>query len=303
MATQISNAPAERLIRQSHRTSGRVTLWMAFGLGIASLIFGLWLYLNTSLYVVASEFLSWLNIGILLLGAVTLFSPVVILIGAMRSTAHVLRSQKRKTVPETNPSDEVPVRDLMIAVLYRWRLLLALVVGTMPLVVFGLAHLSIKVNVITLRIIGCPGSSTAIFEPGCITLDPAAEAVSASSLLAILAAVVGTWGLCLLAASLGVRLAAWWRQVYPSTLIMPTLLILAVTAIIAVLALQAMSTVLPIRRATISSQTTSGLDTIVSQPPAGSELLPVSVFVMLVPYALSAAIIFTAPRRVPSSEG
>jgi hypothetical protein len=272
---------------------------MAFGLGIASLILGLWLYLNTSLYL-AREFLNWLDAGILLLGAVTLFSPVVILIGAMRSTAHILRSQKRKPLSETDAPDEVPVRDLIDAALYRWRALLALIIGTMPLVVFGFAHLSITVDVIFIRVFGCSESSS--HDLACYVLAPAAEALSASSLLALLALAVGSWGLCLLAASLGVRLAVWWKRVYLSTLIMPTLLILAVTAVNAALVFQAMGNVFPVRLVTSSTRTIPGLDTVGSQPQTVSEMLPVGILVMLITYALSAVIIVTAPRRSRGTE-
>jgi hypothetical protein len=299
MATQTSHSPAERPTRQSHWLSGRVAVWIAFGLGMASLIFSLWMLPNTSLYL--ADETNWLVVGILLLDGVTLLSPALILIGAMRSTARILRSQKRKPLPETGTSDKVSVRDLIVIALYRWRVLLALVIGTMPLVVFGLAHLSIEVNLVFFKVFGCFSSYD--YDKGCYDLVSVPGAVSTDALLALLALTVGLWGLCLFAASLGVRLAAWWSRVYPLTLIMPMLLILAATAGNAVLMLQAMAEILPIRLEAASTRTTSGLDYVGSQSPVVSGILLLSILVMLVTYALSAAIIVTAPRRVRNDEG
>lgn len=229
----------------------------------------------------------------LVTSAIVMLSPTMIAIRAMRRTRRMIRAQA---------NEPLRVTQLVNDALYGSRGLLYVVVGTMPLMVFATFYLIIGTNTILINVMGCKGN----YEQesfGCYLFPTPSNGDLVNSFLALTALAVAFWGLALLGASLGVGLGLRARYITVLAVIVVVLLLLASVGVAALL-LQA-PPVAPLVKATWNPNQPGKLIYVQGQTPAekipaiAPGLLPQSILIMLLPYALSAGIMRRSRRNLP----
>lgn len=136
LSTFTQNPIARRISRQSHWPSARLSFWLAFGLGLLTLGVSVWALLH-----LPEAYLEWLLIGgwgAVLVGPV-LIAPITALL-----TRHDLNGDQYQLLYLTSLSDETLVAGYIWGTLMRLRLLMAVGVGSMPMVTIGTVYLGIR---------------------------------------------------------------------------------------------------------------------------------------------------------------
>lgn len=219
-----SNPLYERLTHNARPPSMRVCLWLAFGLGLATLAYMSWVML----YQPYTPY-STIAVGLMVASALLLFLlPVVVGITAATITARDAQGEEYQLLRLTNLSPRSIVWGYIGAALHRLRLPLALMIGTMPVLVVGMLWMSIEIAAIFANIsMSCP-----VGPCGPSTLN----AESANSLYwggySGLAGVIALWGVTLLAAMLGVWLGLAWRKAAPAAVVTALVTLLAMIGLI-----------------------------------------------------------------------
>jgi hypothetical protein len=219
MAVQ-ANLLAARLTKPARRVSRRGAFWLAFGIGIASLALSTWLTFKTN-----SDGL--LIVLLVVLGGM-LLSPVVVAAVTAILSARNVRSEGFQLVRLTNVSDGNIVWAHILASLLRFRILLAVLVGLMPVIVVGILDMQLYVTAIFVNLIyscyqqPCP--------PATSTLPSTGDWLKSG--LAIIVGVIGLWGLNVLAAALGTFAALrWQRASAAATMALGSILVVLAVAI------------------------------------------------------------------------
>jgi len=273
------NPVVARLTQRGKWPSARAALWLAFGLGLASLAITTWetlrmesIQLGLSSTILLA--LAWL---------VTILSPPITSIVAAILVSRDASSEMYKLLRLTTLSEAVLVKGYVFAALHRVRALLALVVGLMPALAVGMVQVSILVAVTFYSIML---GYSAYFQDEMYRIssgiDPAYVTVPA---LACMAVAIGLWVLNWPAAALGVGLALRWRGRVIVTIIAPMVTLLVTTLLIAIS--------LPVLMLLPSDDM---FRSYWGQPYYGAMMLAISLFALLAPYALGAVMTRLAQR-------
>ncbi len=201
--TAQANPMSARLVGRSSIQGWRSAVRLGIVLGAVSLAFGTWQFLYTDTLI-----LGWVALAY---GAVALLAPLVIAAAGAISTARDVQSDGYPLLILTDLTDGQIVRGYVSAALYRFRGPLAVLAGLMPAVLIEILRVEVQVQAIFANIITCmPG------EPCSPPFRAPTMAEWSGGVLGVTAILVGLWGLNLLAASLGVWQALFWRRSAPA---------------------------------------------------------------------------------------
>jgi hypothetical protein len=141
MVTKLRDNPLfDRLTRNAKPPSLRVCLWLAFGLGLVTLAYMSWMMLYAPV-------IPFSTIGVILMvaAAVLIFLlPILVGIIAATLTARDTQGEEYQLLRLANLSPRTVVWGYIGAALHRMRLLLALMIGTMPALVMGTLWVGIR---------------------------------------------------------------------------------------------------------------------------------------------------------------
>ncbi len=219
------NPLVERLTRRGKWPSGRAALWLAFGLGLASLAVATWetLRMESDQPGLASMILlalAWL---------LTILTPPITAVFATILVSRDARSETYDLLHVTTLSEAALVRGYVFAALHRVRVLLALIVGLMPALAVGMVQVGIAVAVIFYSIMLYPYPG---YQDGPYGASPGLDPVHVTGpALACMAIAIGLWGLNWPAAALGVGLALRWRESAVVTIVAPMAMLLIATSL------------------------------------------------------------------------
>lgn len=212
------NPLLSRLTSKPTRLTARGAFWLAFGLGLAGLIFSSLRFLNAR---ASSDGLLFLPIGFLLISALT--PPILALLAAIFTARHT-QGGAYELLKATNISNAEIVQGSLYAALYRMRALLVVGVGAMPAMVIGMFDLNLRVAIIFCTIMASP------------YMNDMQRALSNCKLpapdtgLLWLSITLGLWGCGWLGAALGVALALWRRNTLLAAVVAPLAIIAAMIA-------------------------------------------------------------------------
>jgi hypothetical protein len=213
-----SNPLYDHLTRRSRWPSLRLTLWLAFGLGLVTLTISA---LSLSSIPQAGALRTTALILMLVGALVTLVAPPVVAVFAAVLTARDARTGGHELMRLTPLSKAAIVRGYAFAVLFRLRVLLALVVALMPALVVEALYMTALGRAIFFNI------ACNLMHPELCHIMPWSLPPEAGRIFSL---VLGTWGLILLAAALGVWLALRWRRTTAAAIVAPGLVALLIAA-------------------------------------------------------------------------
>jgi len=199
-----SNPVLARLVQRDRWPSLRMVLWIAFGLGLASLTVATVTILrmgpdlsgNTGLFLWIA---SWL---------ITALAPPLVGVTALLFVDRDVRNGVFELLRLTLVSEKALVWGYALAALYRWRIFLTLVVGVMPVLVVGMLQTHIITMALVYQIL--PPMGLGGYQGGFPRdVDVQRAIVDA---IALEATAVGMWGMNGLAAVLGVGLGYRFRD-------------------------------------------------------------------------------------------
>lgn len=150
MLNLIHNPITHRLNRRHRWPSLRQTFWLGFGFGLLNLAITTWALLN--LHEALLRWLIFIGWGMLVIGPL-LAAPI-----ATMMTRRDLIGDQYELLFLTSLSDEKLVQGYIGAALYRLRLLIALGVGSIPMVTLTSIYLGLRYEAIYLSITGYYGS-------------------------------------------------------------------------------------------------------------------------------------------------
>ena len=214
------NPVVARLTRRGKWPSARAALWLAFGLGLASLAITTW----ETLHMESDKLGTFSTVLLVLVLLVTILSPPITAVVATILASRDVRNEMHELLRVTTLSEATLVKGYVFAALHRMRILLMLVVGLMPALAVGMVQVGILVSVIFYSMMLPPPpyslDGTYGSPPGIDSADVTGPA------LASIAFSIGLWGLHWLAAALGVGLALRWGGSTMVTIIAPMAMLL-----------------------------------------------------------------------------
>ena len=196
-----------RLTRNAKPPSLRTCLWLAFGLGLTTLAFMSW----TMLYHPIPPFVQVGLLLMLLSAALTFLLPIPIGIIAATITARDVQGEEYQLLRLTNLSPRTIVWGYIGTALHRLRLLLALMIGTMPSLVMGILLLEIMIDSVFASISTCLDGPC---SPQLLSAETANSLYWGTYTWLVVALTL--WGVNLLGAALGVWLSLAWRKAAPA---------------------------------------------------------------------------------------
>lgn len=193
----------------SHGTkwpSFRLSLWLAFGLGLATLaISGLAALRHRNALLGSLQTAAWL---------VTILTPLVAIPFAATLTTRTVRSENFQLLRVTPLAPRVIVRGFVTGALHRMRLLLVLLVGLMP--ALPVAKLVENVQMVSSCLcvhVGLPGQSTDMGTHFDDCASPYDKRLALDALTEMWLA-LGLWGLAWVGTALGVMVALGRRRAH-----------------------------------------------------------------------------------------
>ncbi|MBI3241948.1 MAG: hypothetical protein HYZ49_06610 [Chloroflexi bacterium] len=202
--TLFTNPLLTRLTAKPSRLSARVCFWLAFGLGVSTLLVSTQLFLADH----NSNFRTPIYLLPMLFAALAAAVPPIVALIAGSLTARNVSDGSYELLTTTTLSDASIVQGYVFAALYRARGLLALAVGLAPPLVVGMLDSALHASLFLCRVNHF--YHTGDYNP---RMDYSVCAMPSASVgLTWLLIALGLWGLNLLAAALGVGLALRWRN-------------------------------------------------------------------------------------------
>jgi hypothetical protein len=195
-----------RLTRNCKWPSGRVALWLGFGLGLVTLF----LTSHATLHMKDFEMNPLCAVLFVTAVVLTLLAPAIVASLATGLTARDVSSEPYELVQLTTLPKIALVQGYVFAALYRMRVLISLTVGLIPALVIGVVQLGLLV-LVTLYT-----SNMAPFLQQVVSLS-----------LDFMAIVIGLWGIAFLATASGVGLAIRWRGNILANILVPLSALLA----------------------------------------------------------------------------
>ena len=207
---------ANPLIRQTLRRKTRVSLWIAFGIGVVGLVISTWQILNATF-----DDLTSLDAIVLVVGWPFLaFTPFATSFSAVLHTRRAIVPERFELIHLTTLTNEAIVWALIFDALYALRYALIAVVGLMPVLVIKTFHMLLVFDFWFKE-----QSSYYTYDE--IT-PPTTEGLVIPTLFA-LGLIVAAWGLTLLGAAFGVRSAMFRRRTEVAVSAAPFALLLLVS--------------------------------------------------------------------------
>ena len=233
-----------------------------------------------------------LVVGLAILLGYTL-APTIIAIRAMRAARRTIHTQN---------DEPLQIGQLVRDALYGSRDLVQLTVGTMPFLVFGIFYIVVYINTIFANSMGCVGDYDQE-RFGCFLWPSPSNAELINALLSLTALSVAFWGLALLGATLGVGLAL--RKWYTTLLTIVLLIVLLLVSVgLALLLLQAPPHAQSVRMTFPPDQSGKGVymqgqTRAENLPAVDPGLLPQSIAIMILPFAVAAGVMVLSRRYLP----
>lgn len=197
--TLITNPLLTRLTARPSRLSARACFWLAFGLGVSTLLVSVQLFLADH----NPNFRTLIYVLPVLFAALAAAVPPVVALVAGSTTARNVADGSYELLTATTLSDAAIVQGYVFAALYRVRWLLALVVSFAPPLVVGMLDSALHVAIYLCRVDHF--YHTGDYSPQMDYSVCSMPSVDVSFTWLLIA--LGLWGLNLLAAALGVGLA------------------------------------------------------------------------------------------------
>jgi hypothetical protein len=251
-----TNPHVARLTRGARPPSLRVTLWLAFGLGLVILAISLWAVPRVPQTLALLNVLRGLGWGL------HLATPVVVAAVAGLITGRDASSEAYRLVRQTPLSERDIALGYVFAALFRLRLLLALVVATMPAIVVG------AFGGVFTRFALTRGSGGGLVCMG----GPCSTGISALTYtlgwsLCLVATAVGLWGANLLGAAAGVAAGLRLRKPLLAAVLSPLALMPPGLYFMAVVVLFGSIAMLPLITATTALRVVVMTVVLIALPP------------------------------------
>lgn len=250
-----SNPHVARLTRGARPPSLRVTLWLAFGLGLVILAISLWAVTRVPRTFALLNALRGLGWGL------HLATPIVVAAVAALIAGRDASSEAYRLVRQTPLSERDIALGYVFAALFRLRLLLALVVAMMPAIVVG------AFGGVFTRFIFTRGSDGLACMGGPCSTGMSALTYTLGWSLCLVATAVGLWGANLLGAAAGVAMGLRLRKPPLAVAFGPLALLPPGLYFLFVVVLSGPMVMLPFTRATMALRMVALAVVLLALPP------------------------------------